>query len=241
MQRQDQEFIQSKLADLGVMDKLAGKRILVTGGTGFVGRWLDVKGLNTYRVNRQSYDLAVGLGEFDYVIHAAPTNPDELFPRSIEKVLLVSSGARYDWPGTKECRQKQEYENDLIAWTDDRNPIHLIARLFTIAGYGARPGRFALDTWIRQGMAGQPLTVYNYGMSKRSYIYGADMAVWLLTILAHGEGVYDVGGIKSVQVSEVANYIAYHFGVSFEYVDGPKDPRPRYAPAQPMRATELGL
>jgi len=83
--------------------------------------------------------------------------------------------------------------------------------------------------------------VYNYGMSKRSYIYGADMAVWLLTILAHGEGVYDVGGIKSVQVSEVANYIATHFGVSWEYIDGPEDPRPRYAPAQPMRATELGL
>ena len=232
MQRQDQEFIQSKLADLGVMDKLAGKRILVTGGTGFVGRWLGVDGLEIYRVPKSGYEMSLQL-DWDYIIHAAPVDP--IAPlRCADKFMMVSSGAVYD-------KQISEFSIEKSFYETLSGGFSTIARLFTIAGYGARSGRFALDTWIRQGMAGQPLTVYNYGMSKRSYIYGADMAVWLLTILAHGEGVYDVGGIKSVQVSEVANYIATHFGVSWEYIDGPEDPRPRYAPAQPMRATELGL
>ena len=88
-------------------------------------------------------------------------------------------------------------------------------------------------------MAGQPLTVYNDGLSQRTYIYGADMAAWLLTILAKGNGVYDVGGMEPVTMAEAAMHIGQHFGVSFEHVDNKLDRRPVYVP--PTIPTSLGL
>ena len=236
MQRQDQEFIVSKLANLGVMDKLAGKRILVTGGTGFVGRWLDVDGLDIARLDRHDFTVAM-FGSWDYIIHAAPLrylDAIKCAEKNNAKLLYISSGAVYDNPPTTQGDVKRAYEAE--------KPNATIARLFTIAGYGARErNRFALDTWIRQGIAGKPLTVYNDGLSNRTYIYGADMAVWLLTILANGDGVYDVGGIERVRMCDVAMHIAQRFNVSFKHVDGPLDARPGYAPKQPMRASELGL
>ena len=235
MQKRDTEFITEKLHDLGVMDKLAGKRILVTGGTGFVGRWLDVEGLDITRVGEREYSDYLLL-EWDYIIHAAPVMPIQSIECAIENnanLLLISSGAVYDNPPTKDAERKDEYE---------RMHMGLTARLFTIAGYGARErNRYAIDTWIRQAIAGKPLTIWNDGLSNRTYIHGADMAVWLLPILANGSGVYDVGGIEPVRMRDVAMHIAQHFGASFDHKDGPLDARPGYAPKQPMRASELGL
>jgi nucleoside-diphosphate-sugar epimerase len=246
MQTKDGKFVASKLKKLGVWNKLKGKRILVTGGTGFVGHWLDVPGLDVTRLNSAGYlpVLRDKAHIWDYIIHAAPCDPTDAHHAarvSGARYLHISSGAVYDNPMSEIGRTHLRYEAFTNNHADDWGLDAVTARIFTIAGYGARPGRFALDTWIRQGMAGQPLTVFNDGLSQRSYIYGADMAVWLLTILAHGVGVYDVGGVEPVRMYHVAEHIANHFAVSINHVDNNLDPRPVYVPTIPMRADELGL
>ena len=235
MQEKDSKFIVSKLKKSGVWKKLKGKRILVTGGTGFVGRWLDVDGLEITRINSVGYLPVVRNKElaWDYIIHAAPVDPTDAHDcarRNDARFMFISSGAVYDNPMTKTGREKLRFEAMTNNHAEDWGFEAVTARLFTIAGYGARPGRFAIDTWIRQGMTGKPLTLYNDGLSQRTYIYGADLAVWLLTIMAQGCGVYDVGGYEPVNMMNVAQHIADHFGVSLEYIDNNLDPRPVYVP-----------
>jgi nucleoside-diphosphate-sugar epimerase len=227
MQKKDSDYIISKLFHSGTLSNLSGKKILVVGGTGFVGRWFDIEGLNIIRYGKEEMarlEFPFQYYDFDYIIHAAPT-PPKCTSKSYQRLLFISSGAVYDDPSTDTSIEKMLHESMV-------KPPHISARLFTLAGYGARPGRFALDTFIRRGLEGKPIQVYNR-YSLRGYMYGADMAVRVLEAIVNETDTFcDIGSRDKIMIRNVAKIVADHFHVAVECIHGEPDPRPDYAPAQ---------
>jgi dTDP-glucose 4,6-dehydratase len=186
----------------------------------------------------------------------------------VEKILFTSSGAVYgkqpadlhmmpeDYPGSPDCT------NPMNVYGEGKRTAELlcalyahkygfetkIARCFAFVGpYLPLSAHFAIGNFIRDGMRGGPIVVQGDGTPYRSYLYAADLAMWLLTILAKGESCrpYNVGSDEGFTIEEIARMVAQCFDpvVSVE-VRLKKDPAKkseRYVPSVERAKRELGL
>lgn len=121
-----------------------------------------------------------------------------------------------------------------------------IARCFAFTGpYLPLDAQFAIGNFIRDSLAGGPVRVGGDGTPLRSYLYAADLAVWLLTILVRGDAQpYNVGSSRGLPLGELAKLVsATVCGAERVSVAGvPRADRApeRYVPAT-ARAAALGL
>jgi dTDP-glucose 4,6-dehydratase len=91
-----------------------------------------------------------------------------------------------------------------------------IARLFTGIGAGYRShGHLAHVSLVDDACAGRAIRLRTGGRAVRSYLYGADLAVWLLAMLSRGSPLaMNVGADRPVTVLEFARMVAEASGRS---------------------------
>ena len=97
----------------------------------------------------------------------------------------------------------------------------ITARLFAFGGeYLPRDTHFAIGNFIQNALDRQPIAIQGDGQARRSYLYGADMATWLWSALAHGETAspFHIGSEQSVSILELAQTVATVSGELLNYI-----------------------
>jgi len=87
----------------------------------------------------------------------------------------------------------------------------IIARLFAFSGeYLPRDTHFAIGNFVQNVLDRKPIFINSDGLSRRSYLYGADMATWLWSSM----GLTDIpehlhiGSEQSISILELAQTVA---------------------------------
>jgi len=123
-----------------------------------------------------------------------------------------------------------------------------IARCFAQVGpYLPMDIHYAMGNFIRDAVRGGQILVNGDGSPIRSYLYAADLAIWLWTILINGQSChpYNVGSDRSVSISELADIIrreiAPHSEVIIARQEKASQLRQRYVPSIERARGELKL
>jgi dTDP-glucose 4,6-dehydratase len=146
--------------------------------------------------------------------------------------------------GAEAKRQAEAYCAD---FGRERGLETVIARCFTFAG-PAMPldGKFAFGNFMRNALAGERIVLKGDGTPIRSYMYGADLAIWLWTLLARGRAgsVYNVGSEEAIRLRDLAEAMARELaapGIEIQKEPVPGRPVDRYVPSTQKAQKELGL
>jgi dTDP-glucose 4,6-dehydratase len=123
-----------------------------------------------------------------------------------------------------------------------------MARCFALVGpYLNLNIHYAIGNFIRDAIKGDKITVNSDGTPLRSYLYAADLAIWLWTILFKGAPAtaYNVGSDIPVSIAELAHKVAeLSSGKCQVYIaakPGQITERQQYIPSIDKAKAELGL
>lgn len=187
---------------------------------------------------------------------------------NVKRFLMVSSGAVYGPQPAKVSTLTEEYRGApdmlrvastygegkraaelLCAIYAHKYPIEpTIARGFAFFGPNlALNGSYAIGNFVRDGLGGGPLLVNGDGSPLRSYLYAADMAIWLWVILLRGKSCrpYNVGSNRVMSIADVAHAVASLWEPALEVAIA-RQPSTltaveRYIPSVARIYAELGL
>ena len=122
--------------------------------------------------------------------------------------LVLGATVKHRWAYA--CSKLIDEFLALAYWKEKKLPI-VIVRLFNTVG-PRQTGRYGmvLPTFVRQALAGQPITVFGDGTQSRSFTYVADVVDALVTLAqeprAIGE-VYNIGNTEEVTIRDLAERV----------------------------------
>jgi len=123
-----------------------------------------------------------------------------------------------------------------------------IARGFSFVGPGLQMDlQYAIGNFILNVLRGENIQVRGDGTQRRSYLYAADLLVWLWTIFLEGRSCrpYNVGSELDLSIKELAETVARTLGakgsVEIAGFPQPGQPSDRYVPCTLRARSELGL
>ena len=184
------------------------------------------------------------------------------------RLLFTSSGAVYgrqpsvithipeSYPGAPETtnlnaaydESKRAAEFLCAAYANQHGFQSLIARCFAFVGPRLPlDTNYAIGNFIRDAMNGTPIHITGDGTPYRSYLYAADLAIWLWTVLLRGQAwhPYNVGSendLTIIQLAEtVARVVAPNLPIQIATCPIPNNPVERYVPLTQRARDELGL
>jgi len=154
--------------------------------------------------------------------------------QQVERMLFISSGAVYgilpeDQKGFSEdfiggpdplvpssaYAEAKRMAELLCACYGVEHKIEIpVARCFAFVGpYMELDAHFAIGNFIRNGLKGENIVINGDGKPLRSYMYAADLVIWLLHILLLGKSgdAYNVGSDEIVSIRELACMVASFF------------------------------
>lgn len=184
----------------------------------------------------------------------------------VKYFLLISSGSVYgpqpaglthvseDYPGIADplppgsawAEGKRVAEQLCTVHANQHSYALKIARCFAFVGPHLDEN-YAIGNFIRDAVQGRPIQVTGDGTPRRSYLYAADLAIWLWTLLfaAPPGRAYNVGSPADLSIAELAREVSAASGEKLPVkIAAPREPgRPlnRYVPAVDRAGVELGL
>ena len=182
-----------------------------------------------------------------------------------ERLLLLSSGAVYgaqppglthipeDFPGAPQLGEaRYEYGEgkrgaEFLCWlaAEQSGLAATSARLFALSGPGLpMDGVFALGNFVRDALRQEPIRISGDGSAIRSYLYAADLAIWLWTLLLRGtsQRAYNVGSEDARSIGDLAQLVSATLGpVPVQIEARPGQAANRYVPSTLRARSELNL
>jgi dTDP-glucose 4,6-dehydratase len=165
---------------------------------------------------------------FDTIVSGARHVLDHALAAKTRRILLLSSGAIYgEQPHQVErlcetdafaCapfqadnaygegKRAMEMLGASYAHTHGIEPV--VARCFAFIGHGL-PEHLAISQFIRDAQENEFIAVNGDGRQLRSFLYAADLAVWLLALLCRGKAgvAYNVGASHAITLAEAAESV----------------------------------
>jgi dTDP-glucose 4,6-dehydratase len=108
-------------------------------------------------------------------------------------------------------KAKRLAETLCVAYRNQHRLPIVNARPFAFVGpYQLLDRPWAINNFIRDALQGGPIRIQGDGETVRSYMYGSDMAWWLLRILVRGAvgASYNVGSSRGVTLAQLAEMVA---------------------------------
>lgn len=125
--------------------------------------------------------------------------------------------------------------------------ITVLARLFAFSGpFLPLDLNFAIGNFIKNVLDGGPVRIGGDGTPYRSYLYAAEMAIWIWTMLISGQSrLYNVGSEENISIADLARAVVQNTApdtpieIGRQPVQGA--PASRYVPTVARVREEFGL
>lgn len=166
---------------------------------------------------------------YDTVLNGARNVLDVAVRTGAKRVLFTGTGAQYgalDFgvPVAETCKgscdsllvgsayaEAKRAQETLAAIYGERYGLDVVStRCFAFSGPGISLNEhFAIGNFVRDALWHDELVLQSSGSAVRSYLHGADLAGWLLTLLVRGAAgqAYNVGSDKALTIAELAHKV----------------------------------
>ncbi len=216
-----------------------------------------------------TFNHEMPLMKFDTVVAGTRRVLDFAVWCNAKKMLFTSSGAVYGKQPSSMLRIPEDYNfmpdpyNPDSAWGIGKRAAEFlciyysqkygietkIARCFSFVGpYLQLDIHYAIGNFVLDALNGGPIIVKGDGTPYRSYLYAADLAIWLWTILVHDTPcqIYNVGSDEAVTIKDLAHLVSTCAGNPAPEVIISRHPVPgkkpeRYIPSVKKAKKDLGL
>lgn len=179
---------------------------------------------------------------------------------NVKKLLFTSSGAVYGEQYQSIKSFKEDYQGIPITYYGKAKKISeniflnsninvSIARCFAVTGpYLNLNIHFAIGNFIKDAIENRDIIINGDGRPLRSYLYTADLVIWLLAILLKSENksIYNVGGRNGISIYDLAKKVSkqvnnYTGKVDILTKSNYNYPTPKYIPNNKKIIKELGV